>query len=94
MRTVDRLRRLVDDLLDVSRLERGLFFIDRRPVDVAALVRDTADAFAGGEARIELALTGQLFAHAGPDRLQQAPETCSPTRRPFPAGRCGARGRL
>ena len=35
VRTVDRLRRLIDDLLDVSRLERGLFFINLRPIDVA-----------------------------------------------------------
>jgi two-component system OmpR family sensor kinase len=74
VRTVDRLRRLIDDLLDVSRLERGLFFVNRRPVDVAAVVRATADAFAGGEATIELALTGELCAYADPDRLQQALE--------------------
>jgi two-component system OmpR family sensor kinase len=47
-RSVDRLRRLIDDLLDVSRLQRGLFFIDVRPIDAAALVRDTAEGFAVG----------------------------------------------
>jgi two-component system, OmpR family, sensor kinase len=74
VRTVDRLRRLIDDLLDVSRLERGLFFINLRPIDVAALARDTAEQFAGGDATIELALPGPVMAYADPDRLQQALE--------------------
>ena len=72
VRTVDRLRRLIDDLLDVSRLERGLFFINLRPIDVAALARDTAERFAGGDATIELALPGPVMAYADPKRRQQA----------------------
>ena len=74
VRTVDRLRRLIDDLLDVSRLERGLFFINMRPIDVVALTRDTAEQFMGGDIAIELMLPGALMACADPDRLQQALE--------------------
>jgi two-component system OmpR family sensor kinase len=74
VKTVDRLRRLIDDLLDVSRLERGLFVINLRPIDVAALVRDTAEQFMGGDVAIELSLPDTIMACADPDRLQQALE--------------------
>lgn len=36
-----RLERLLTDLLDVDRLSRGVVRVDRRPTDVAALVRST-----------------------------------------------------
>ncbi|MCA9570227.1 MAG: CHASE3 domain-containing protein, partial [Myxococcales bacterium] len=42
------MRELVDDLLDVARLERGTIELDRRPVDVAHLVRRVADDFRTG----------------------------------------------
>jgi two-component system, OmpR family, sensor kinase len=73
-KTVRRLSRLIDDLLDVSRLERGLFLIESRPIDVAALVREAAEAFEIGEATIEVLLPGQAIAWADPDRLRQAVE--------------------
>jgi PAS domain S-box-containing protein len=38
-----RLNRLIDQLLDVSRLQRGQFVLDRRAVDVAALVGQVVD---------------------------------------------------
>ena len=37
-RQVQHLSRLVDDLLDVSRVTTGKIALDRRPVDLAALV--------------------------------------------------------
>ncbi len=36
----ERLSRLVESLLDVSRLETGSFVLDRQPVDLCALVRE------------------------------------------------------
>jgi len=40
--TVDRLDRLVRDLLDTARLDQGLFVLDRRPINLVELVRLTA----------------------------------------------------
>ncbi len=37
-RQVDHLVRLIDDLLDVSRVERGLITLQRKPVDLAEIV--------------------------------------------------------
>jgi signal transduction histidine kinase len=42
---VDRLVRLVDELLNVSRLERGGFAISREPVDMATLISEAVDVF-------------------------------------------------
>ena len=49
-RQMDHMARLVDDLLDVSRIERGKLPLKLEPVDLGALVRDVADA---ERARIE-----------------------------------------
>ncbi|MEH6434772.1 hybrid sensor histidine kinase/response regulator [Massilia sp. DD77] len=46
-RQVDHLRRLVDDLLDVSRITSGKLRIDPRPLNLAELVRHAAAAHAG-----------------------------------------------
>jgi signal transduction histidine kinase len=43
-RQVDHMVTLVDDLMDVSRITRGLVELDRRPVDLALIVRQAMDA--------------------------------------------------
>lgn len=42
-RQVERLNMLIDQLLDVSRLQRGQFAIERAPVDVAVIVAQVVD---------------------------------------------------
>ena len=49
-RQTQRLVRLVDELLDVARISRGLIELKREPLDVGAIVRASAEA---GRARIE-----------------------------------------
>jgi signal transduction histidine kinase len=71
-RSLDRLRRLVDDLLDVSRLERGLFQVEPHRIDVAAVVWEAAEAFASGEIAIEITGEKELMAYADAERLEQA----------------------
>jgi signal transduction histidine kinase len=44
-RQVTHMTRLVDDLLDASRVARGLVRLDPRPLDLRAVVRDVADDF-------------------------------------------------
>ncbi|OON62393.1 hybrid sensor histidine kinase/response regulator [Massilia sp. KIM] len=46
-RQVDHLRRLVDDLLDVSRITSGKLRIEIRPLDLAEVARQTVAARAG-----------------------------------------------
>ncbi len=40
MRGVDRMQRLIEDLLDVARIDSGTLSVDLRPLDVAALADD------------------------------------------------------
>jgi len=42
---VDRLQRLAEDLLDLTRLDAGRMHIERRPVDLAELAQDLCDEF-------------------------------------------------
>ncbi len=42
---VDRLQRLAEDLLDLTRLDAGRMHIERRPVDLADLAHDLCDEF-------------------------------------------------
>lgn len=45
-RQVDRLGRLVEDMLDLARIQTGKLAIDKRPVDLDSIVRELADRFA------------------------------------------------
>lgn len=44
-RNVERMARLNQDILDVARLQAGRLPIDKRPIEVKALVRDAVDTF-------------------------------------------------
>lgn len=71
---LERLQRLIDDLLDVSRLERGMLELRRQRVDVAAVACDAVEAFMGDETSIELVAAKEVMAYADTARLQQAIE--------------------
>lgn len=43
LRSAEHAQRLIQDLLEVAKLDAGGIAVDRRPEDVAALVRDVAD---------------------------------------------------
>ena len=49
-RQISHLVRLVDDLLDVSRVSRGKIDLRRQPVEVAAVVRTAVETASGGPA--------------------------------------------
>jgi CheY-like chemotaxis protein/two-component sensor histidine kinase len=57
-RQAGHLERLVDDLLDVARIERGSIHLERRPLDMRSVVRDVTEANAPimAERRHRLAL--------------------------------------
>jgi signal transduction histidine kinase len=73
--TVDRLERLVRDLLDTARLEQGLFELALRPVNLVELVTETVDEFAPGGSAVQVrAQTDELVVMADPSRLRQVVE--------------------
>ena len=75
-RQVDQLTRLVDDLLEVSRITRGTLSLRMEKVELSALFRDVVEAsralMARHGHRLEVALPGDpVFLRADPLRLGQ-----------------------
>ncbi|MBS0661432.1 MAG: response regulator [Verrucomicrobia bacterium] len=71
-----QLARLVDDLLDVSRISRGQIVLRKEPVDVARALRGACEAVAPLVAERQHTLTtdfpsGELWVEADPTRLEQ-----------------------
>ena len=73
-RQVVHLRRLVDDLLDVARVTRGMIELDCKPVDLARIVRRTVAAMSGagrlGKHLVEVD-AGEAWVHGDETRLEQ-----------------------
>lgn len=70
-----RLQRMIDALLDAGRLEQGIFALELRPVDLAALVRETVETLRSPEADLTLRGPRELVAErVDPERLRQALE--------------------
>ena len=73
----ERLQQIVDDLLDLSRIQSGRIELHQRPVDAATLARDAAQAFRapaeakGIELRLEL-LPSLGTVVADPERIELA----------------------
>ncbi|WP_437915337.1 GAF domain-containing sensor histidine kinase [Sorangium sp. So ce302] len=72
--SVARLGQLISDLLDVGRIEQGLFEIVPAPMNLASLARDIAAAL--GTPSVEIRVEGppELVVVADRDRLRQALE--------------------
>lgn len=71
--SVRQLRALVSDLLDVARLDHGLFRIEPDLLDMAALVRESARALETPRANIEVRVqsTGRILVVADGSRVRQ-----------------------
>jgi signal transduction histidine kinase len=73
----ERLQQIVDDLLDLSRIQSGRIELHQRPVDAAAIARDAAQAFRapaegkGIDLRLEL-LPSLGTVIADPERIDLA----------------------
>jgi signal transduction histidine kinase len=72
--SVERIRRLVDDLLDAGRLEQGLFSLSTQTVDTCALLRETATLLRTPDNDIEVHRCEDILIQADPNRLRQALE--------------------
>jgi PAS domain S-box-containing protein len=74
-RQVDRLARLISELLDVSRIDAGRLELDREAVDLGELVREVvvrfADELERSETTIALAVDGGIIGHWDRLRLDQ-----------------------
>ncbi|WP_437803067.1 AAA family ATPase [Sorangium sp. So ce693] len=74
-RQTSRLGRLVDELLDVTRLHAGRLSLARAPVDLAALAGEVVDRMrqqlAASRCPTQLDLGAPVVGHWDPDRLEQ-----------------------
>ena len=74
-RQVSHLVRLVDDLLDVSRVTRGKVELRRESVELTAVVARAAEGARGSLAErrhsLEVELPGPVWVEADPDRIEQ-----------------------
>ena len=73
-RSVARLVRLMEDLLDVARLEGGVFAIGPRPVDLVDLIEETVSTFRPRRRELSVHLPEELEAQVDPDSLRQVLE--------------------
>lgn len=71
---LDRLKRMISDLLDAGRLEQGLFTVTPIPVDLAPLVRETASAMRTPATDIQIHVFREVIVNADPERVRQALE--------------------
>jgi two-component system OmpR family sensor kinase len=66
------LDRMIGELLDMTRLDRGLFAIDRQPTDLVDLAQEAADALSNEEVSIYVGAPERLVAAVDPSRYRQA----------------------
>jgi signal transduction histidine kinase len=69
-----RLARLISDLLDVERIEQGIFSLQLQPVDLMALLHETARLLSCPEVGVEVSGPPTLVVTGDADRLRQALE--------------------
>ena len=73
-RAIVRVVSLVADLLDSSRLEQGLFALDRQPVNLADLVRETSAALATDAVPVRVDSSVSVALSGDANRIRQALE--------------------
>src|SRR5918912_1468077 len=67
-----RVQRMIGAILDASRLEQGLFELAPQPVDLATLVRETAETLGTPQTPLHIAAPADLVVErADPERLRQ-----------------------
>ncbi|MDP9022793.1 MAG: ATP-binding protein [Actinomycetota bacterium] len=70
-RQADRLSRLVNDLLAISRLESGVIEVRRRDIEVAPLLKQTLSDLGDVAASVSVNVDDDLTVHADPDHLER-----------------------
>jgi two-component system, OmpR family, sensor kinase len=67
-----RLQRLIADLLDIGRIEQGVFTVSRQPVNLSEVAREAASALQTAEFRVEIQAPDELVVMVDPNRIEQA----------------------
>jgi signal transduction histidine kinase len=73
-KSIDRFGRLISDILDVARIDQGLFEVTAEPMDLAVLVRDAAEALEVPGTTIQVVAPPEVKVVADPARVRQAVE--------------------
>ncbi len=73
-RALSRIQQLVSELLDVSRLDQGIFSLTVRPVDLIPIIRDVVEARRGVRENIDIRTPEELIVPADPGRITQVLE--------------------
>jgi two-component system, OmpR family, sensor kinase len=73
-RSVRRLQRMVTELLDVARIDQGLFALAPQTVDLVALVDEVVGELRSATKEIEVRLPDELSVQADPVKINQALE--------------------
>jgi signal transduction histidine kinase len=74
MNGVRRLEALISNILDVARLDQGMFQIDVEPVEIVALVRETAAGLATEDHPVRVDAAAPCMIAADPARVRQCVE--------------------
>ena len=74
IRESEQLSRLVEEILDASRIERGSFPLHLEDADLSAVVREVAERDRPGGRRIEVVSDGPVQGRFDPDRIRQLVE--------------------
>jgi two-component system OmpR family sensor kinase len=75
-RAMDRLQGLISDILDVARLDRGLFDLRRQPVDLGTIAREVVAVFSTSQHPVHLSVQqgDPVMVQGDPARLRQCME--------------------
>jgi two-component system OmpR family sensor kinase len=68
---LSRLNGLISNLLDIARLNQGIFSINPQPLNLVDLVQEVSDAFRTAETLIQIQAPQEVVISADPDRLHQ-----------------------
>jgi signal transduction histidine kinase len=71
-RALRRVTALVADMLDVARIDQGLFDLAPIPLDLVALVTEAGEALSAPEKKIVVKAPGEAVINGDPARLRQA----------------------
>jgi signal transduction histidine kinase len=74
LKALDRLATLVSEVLDVARLDQGMFHIESVPVDIVALLEDCAVTLSTPEQPVNVKAVEEILVSADPARVRQCVE--------------------
>ncbi len=71
---LDRLTRMIENILDYARIDRGIFQMDRRPVELVPLGRELAQLLSTSARPIQLRASREVVVEGDRERLSQCLE--------------------